>query len=458
MDKKIIEFIAALRKAGIGISIAESIDALQAVEVLGVKDREVFRISLRTTLIKNYEDLHFFDELFPYFFPRSISPLANITQVLTHDEIDMFHSMLEKKSDRSRKTLGNLLSGQNLSSDQLEQIGRIVGLNNIDDMRYHTWMVYRMNRALGMNEIDHAMQYFAELLGRTEPDQARGEKILESLRENLHKIRQQIHQYAGKKISENLNKLKPDKIVNDLINRPFSSLTERDLIQLRHEVHRLATILRTRVALRQRRSKSGHLDAKSTIRKNLSYGGVPFEVKHREKNLKPKLVVICDVSSSMRFCSELMLSLVYALQDQINKTSTFAFIDHIENITISLSVRKPEEAVKNVLNQMSPNYANTDLGNSLKEFSKAYMDKLDKKTTMIIVSDGRNNKNDPRLDIFRMMTQRSRRTIWLNPETPALWGSGDSDMLKYIPYCDDILHINNLTELSQAVDQLLVRG
>jgi uncharacterized protein with von Willebrand factor type A (vWA) domain len=224
---------------------------------------------------------------------------------------------------------------------------------------------------------------------------------------------------------------------------------------LRREVQRLAVVLRTRIALRQKRAKSGQLDAKSTIRANLKHGNVPFEIKHREKSLKPKLVVICDVSTSMRFCSELMLSLIYALQDQINKTSAFAFIDHIEYITPDLSVRQPNEAIRQVLERMPAGYYNTDLGNSLDNFSEDFMDRLDNKTTLIIVGDGRNNYNDPRLEIFQVMSRRSRRTIWLNPEMPALWGTGDSDMLKYIPACDDILHVSNLKELSTAVDQLL---
>ena len=57
---------------------------------------------------------------------------------------------------------------------------------------------------------------------------------------------------------------------------------------------------------------------------------MPIEIKHRDRTLKPKLVVICDISTSMRSVSEMMLSLLYAIQDQISKTHAFAFIDHLE--------------------------------------------------------------------------------------------------------------------------------
>lgn len=456
MERQIIKFITTLRSAGVRISIVESIDALTAVELMGIKDREAFRICLRATLIKDFDDLHLFDEVFPYFFPSNSSAQINITHELTHSEKQILQLALEAQDDRSRRMLERMLTGRRLSLEELDQAGKMVGLYHVDDLRYREWMVLRMKRALGFKDINNTLQQFLEELQVLKVEKERLEQISESLRENQIKIHQQLEMFAGKKISSNLVKTKPEKPAQELLDQSFSSLTDEEMMQLRKEVHRLARILRTRVALRQKRSKSGQLDAKSTIRTNLRHGNVPFIIKHRNRILKPKLVVICDVSSSMRFCSELMLGLVYALQDQVMKTASYAFIDDIEDITADLSIRQPERAVKKVLDRMPAIYANTDLGKSLKNFSDNFMDKIDKKTTLIIVGDGRNNYNDPGLEKFKVMARRSRRTIWLNPETPSLWGSGDSDMLKYVPFCDDVLHVKNLAELSKAVDQLLV--
>jgi hypothetical protein len=38
-----------------------------------------------------------------------------------------------------------------------------------------------------------------------------------------------------------------------------------------------------------------------------------------------------------------------------------------------------------------------------------------------------------------------------------LWGTGDSDMLKYAPLCDVILQVSTLAELTVAVDKLLIQ-
>ena len=68
MEERMIRFVAALRAGGVRISLAESADAFQAVDSLGIQDRDVFRLSLRATLVKDADGLPVFDELFPLFF------------------------------------------------------------------------------------------------------------------------------------------------------------------------------------------------------------------------------------------------------------------------------------------------------------------------------------------------------------------------------------------------------
>jgi uncharacterized protein with von Willebrand factor type A (vWA) domain len=216
----------------------------------------------------------------------------------------------------------------------------------------------------------------------------------------------------------------------------------------------LASALRTRIALRQKRAKAGQLDPKATIRANLKFQGVPMELKHRDRTRKPKLVLLCDISTSMRFCAELMLGFLFALQNQVKKTDAFAYIDHLEPISGDFGGSDPNAAIATVLERMPGGYYNTDLGWSLRDFSSRFMDTLTGSTTLILVGDGRNNHNDPRTDLFSAMTRRAARTIWLNPEPPSLW-RGDSDMPKYAPYCDDVLKVGTLGELAAAVDRLL---
>lgn len=458
MDERIVKFISALRAGGVRVSLAESADAFSAVDKLGIQERDMFRLSLRATLVKDAKDLPTFEELFPLFFDTAQTPpLMDLTRDLTPEEAQMIAQALRQFSEHLRQMLEKLLRGEKLSQEELEQFGQMVGLQNAGDMRYREWMARRIEQALRFRQVQDALQEMSELLAQMGMSKQRLEQLRRLLQSNQQAMREQIQQYAGQRIAENMAERPPDDGIDSLMNRPFNALSDADMDKLRKEVRRLAAALRTRVALRQKRAKTGQLDAKATIRANLKHGSVPIEIRHRDRKLKPKLIVICDVSTSMRHCSELMLSLIHALQDQISKTHAFAFIDHLEYITPDLADRDANKAVAQVLERMPSGYYNTDLGYSLDMLAHDYLDTLDRHTTFIVVGDGRNNYNDPKLDIFRELARRSNRMIWLNPEAPMLWGTGDSDMLQYAPLCNVILQVNTLAELTAAVDKLLIQ-
>jgi uncharacterized protein len=457
MEERIVKFIAALRSGGVRVSLAESADAFRAVDSLGIQERDAFRLSLRATLVKEAADLGTFEELFPLFFDGTDAPpLMNLTEDLSEEEAAMLAEALRQFGDRLREMLERLLRGEQLSKEELEQLGQMVGLNQADDLRYREWMARRMQRALQFDEVRKAMDEISKLMAQMGMNKQRMEQMRQLIQANMQGLEEQLRQFAGQKIAQNMSEQRPEDALDGLMDRPFNALSDDDMHKLRKEVRKLAALLRSRVALRQKRAKTGQLDAKATIRANLRHGSVPFDIKHRDRKVKPKLVVICDISTSMRYCSELMLSLVYELQDLVTKTHAFAFIDHLEYITPDLQGRDANEAIGQVLVRMPPGYYSTDMGSGLQNFADDHLDTIDSRTTLIVVGDGRNNYNDPRLDIFGMMARRARRTLWLNPETPMMWGSGDSDMLEYAPICDTILQVSTLAELTAAVDRMLV--
>jgi uncharacterized protein with von Willebrand factor type A (vWA) domain len=456
MEERIAQFIAALRASGVRVSLAESADAFLAVDQMGVQDRDAFRLSLRASLVKDAKHIPTFEELFPLFFDNpGAPPLLNLSEDLTPDEANKLAQALRQFNQFLRQMLDRLLRGEPLTQEELDRLARITGLNQADDLRYREWMARRMERALQFEAVREAMEELLQTLAQMGAQHERLEQMRQQMLANQQALREQLHNFAGRRIAENISQQPPDDSIEALLERPFGSLSDRDMDRLRKEVKRLAAALRSRVALRQKRAKSGQLDPKATIRANLKHGSVPIEIKHRNRRLKPKLVVICDISTSMRYVSELMLHLIYAMQDQISKTHAFVFIDHLEYISPDFEAKEPREAVNQVLLRMPPGYYSTDLGYSLENFAQDFMDTVDSRTTFIMVGDGRNNFNDPRIDLFRALTRRSHRTLWLNPEAPTQWGTGDSDMLQYAPYCDTVLRVTTLAELAAAVDRLL---
>src|SRR6266496_1710594 len=456
MESRILQLIAALRASGVRVSLAESAEAFSAVDLMGIQHREHFRLSLRSTLIKDVRDLPVFDKLFPLFFGSGEPPMmgGNPTDDMTPEEAQMFADALHQFAESLRQQMERLMNGEQLSREELEALGRMVGLNQMDDLRYQEWMAQRMMRALEFPEVRQALRELMEQLQQMGMSKERLEQIREQIRQNLQGLEQQIKQFAGERIAGNLSEQPPSEGVDNLMNRPFQALSDADKKILQREVKRLAAALRTRIALRQKRAKTGQLDPKTTIRANLKHHGVPMEIHYRDKVRKPRIVIICDISTSMRFCSEVMLSFLFALQGQVSKTHAFAFIDHLEYISEDFNGSNADEAIASVLWRMPSGHYNTDLGWSLNNFNEEYMSTLNGQTTLLVLGDGRNNYNDPRLDIFSTMSRRASRTIWLNPEPPYLW-HGDSDMPKYAPLCNNVLKVSNLRELTEAVDSLL---
>lgn len=456
MESRILQLISALRANGVRVSLAESAEAFSAVDLMGIQDRESFRLSLRATLIKDVKDLSTFDKLFPLFFGSGTPPEmgGNPSDNLTPEEIQMLAEALKNFAEKLRQRMERLMNGEPLSKSELEALGQLVGLNQADNLQYQNWMSQRMMRAMAFPEVQKAMKELVEQLAEMGMNRERIEHLREMIQQNMQGMQQQIQQFAGERIAENMSERPRGENIENLMNRPFQALSDADKKILQREVKRLAAALRTRIALRQKRMKTGQMDPKATIRANLKYHGVPMEIKHRDKIRKPKIVVICDVSTSMRFCSELMLSFLFALQGQVRKTHAFAFIDHLESISEDFTSTNADEAIQSVLWRMPSGHYNTDLGWSLNDFQKEHMDTLNSGTTLLIVGDGRNNYNDPRIDVFSAMARRATRTIWLNPEPDYMW-NGDSDMKKYAPLCNNVLKVGNLRELANAVDELM---
>ncbi len=456
MEQRIIDFIAGLRAAGVRISIAESADAFRAVEALGVQDRERFRVALRATLVKEGPDLPIFEQLFPLFFSSDAPPpMGSAAEELGPEELERLAEAIRQFSGRLRELLQRLLNGEPLTGEELDQLGELVGLRHADHPALTDWMAQRMQRALGMPQVQGALHELMQLLNQMGMNRQTLEQLQQLVQGNMDAMEQQIQRFAGANIARQMAEAGRPEAGSDLLNRPFRSLTDAEAAELRQQVRRMAALLRSRLALRQRRGKTGILDAKATLRANQRYGGVPVELRFRRRRLKPKLALICDVSTSMRHCAQFMLTLIYELQDLVGRARSFAFIGDMDEISPAFEELPVQQAVEQVLVQLPPGYYSTDLGASLATFDQRFMDAVDHRTTVIFLGDGRNNYNDPRLDLVQQIQRRAKRVIWLNPEPPAMWGSGDSDMPKYIPVVDRVFEVGNLAQLIHAVDRLL---
>jgi uncharacterized protein with von Willebrand factor type A (vWA) domain len=459
MEDRITKFIAALRAAGVRVSVAESQDAWLAIQQLGIKDRDLFRRGLRTTLVKDADSFSTFEELFPQYFGSNAPPLMNPQTSLSPEDQARLQQALNELAQDLQQLLDWLLNGQGPTQEELDELAEQAGMDQPGQLSPYQTQRYtrRMQRLLGWDQLQELLEQLWEALAEAGMDPDTIEQLKEQVAENQARLEQQLGEYAGQRIQDDMiEQAQQQKPLQDLMERSFGSLSSSEMEILREQVRRLAARLRSRAALRQKRGKQGKLDPKATIRANLRYSGVPFEMRYKQRRLKPKLVVILDVSTSMRPVAEFFLRMLYELQDQIQKTRSFAFIDHLEDVTPDMTTPEIDQAVYVVLTRLPSGYYNTDLGASLRQFEAGFMDTVDSRTTVIVLGDGRNNYNDPGLDAFSRISRRARKLIWMNPEYAAQWGTGDSDMLAYAPLCSELYPVRNLAQLAEAVDRILM--
>ena len=198
--------------------------------------------------------------------------------------------------------------------------------------------------------------------------------------------------------------------------------------------------------------------AQAPVRHAARHQGIPIQIRYRKKPpRKGRIVVLCDVSGSVWSSARFMLNMLYALQDCFDRVRSFVFIDAPVEVTHLFDDHAIDHAIDGVLKEPAIHFgASTDYGRTLRRFAAGHMDAVTKKTTVIVIGDGRSNYGNPEGRILERIRDRSRRLIWLNPETEIFWHSGDSEMRTYAPLCNEVRPCQNLRQLSAFIESLVL--
>ena len=475
MERRITEFIAGLRAAGVRVSLAESADAMRAIEQAGIADKNFFRMALQATLIKEQGDSETFQELFPLYFSSDAPPPMQSPGggQLSEDAQRQLEQMLEEmlatlSPEQLADLFRSMITGQPMSNQQIREMLSQISPPHMTDLRYQQWMARQAMRELQFSKLNQLLRELIAKLREAGMSDADIAAIMQAAQSNQQALADQIGQQVSRQMAEmaqGQGTTPPRRRgESELLDQPLENLDETDAHAMRAVVNRLAARLRSRMALRQRRGKTGTLDAKATIRTNQRFGGVPVYVRHRTRHLKPKLLILCDRSASTQHVMSFMLLMIYSLHDQVSRTRSFAFIDHLHDMSIYFAESRPEQAIAQVFENIRPTRSySTDLGTSLGEFTRDHLGLVDSRTTVIVLGDGRNNENDPNLAAFDEIRRRARKVIWFATEERSMWGVYDpgslsSDIYKYAPMCAAMHEVTTLRQLAEAIDQLFGRA
>ena len=436
MQRTLENFLRALRAVDVRVSPAEAIDAHRAAQTVGYADRTLFRDALCVTLAKTEAEVARFETCFDTFFRR-----------------DEFH-LPPPPRDEPPPNLGEgagdlgqmLLDGDVAGLEQaMELAGEAAGAADIRLSSQRNLVTRRVLNEMGLVELDRLI---AEA-------QARGDT---ALAERLAQGRAALFDEAGRYVarqhdlyaSESGRRMREELLAEEKLN----AIDPEEMATMQALVRRMAKKLASQYSRQQHRAKRGQLDVRKTLRRSMPHGGVPFDIVWKTKKIeRPKIVAICDVSGSVAAAAQFLLLFLYSLNEVVERMDGYAFSDRLVPVGDLLDDEEAPVAIAAVLKRIG--MRSTDYGMALQDFCDLHLSKLDRRTTVIILGDGRTNYVDPRVDLMRQINERARAVIWLNPEPETFWSRGDSEMERYRRFCHVVKTCNTLKDLERIIDDLL---
>jgi hypothetical protein len=468
MDDKIVEFTALLRANGLRVSMSEHLDAFHALVELGIGDRQAFKDGLRATMVKRSIDVPVYDELFDLFFSglgeairQGANALMDSMQLSEQD----FQSLMDQ--------LAEILAGLDVDLSELAEAllrndtGRLEKLlraaaeqanaQSIERSYQEGRFSHSTAQSLGLGGLAEELDRLKHQLGRADLPPELAERLQQFIDQRLRDLREMIRRTVRIELEKRDQSQRERTRLSTLAEKSFYYLSEDELRRMREAVTKLAQRLKNVVSIRRKRGKRGKFDVSDTLRKNLQYGGVPFRIQFdRRIRDKPQVLVLCDVSDSVRNVSRFMLQFVYSLQDLYSRVRSFIFVSEIGETTQLFDEHDTQQAIELALTGTVINvFAHSDFGRAFRTFHRDYLGAVNNRTTVIVLGDARNNYNLPHEWVLRDVQARAKQLIWLNPESRLTWGFGDSEMDRYLPFCDLVEECRNLNQLYRVIDRLV---
>ena len=446
-----IDFVEALRAAGLPVSLAEDLDAAVAVTSLGWSDREVMRSAYAATLVKQQRHRASFDDIFDLFYPALLGDGVRGERDGDQTGPGDNAAALEDLRDRLVAVMaqGDGDQAQLLASEAVGRFGAMPGRGP----GLSGWSSYQAMRRVDPDGL--VERVLAALQADALDHHARAQVV-----ERVRGFRRLAEAEARRRIAEE----KGAEQVARTTLRPgiekldFTSIRRDDLAEMRRQVQPLARRLASRLTKERHARRGRSLDFRRTVRASMSTGGVPIGTVHKARRPhRSELVVLCDVSGSVANFAQFTLLLVFALREQFTQVRAFTFVDTIHEVTDHFV---PGADVAEVMTELAASvrhaalWGRTDYGRAFTAFNAAHRDALGPRSTLLVLGDARSNYSDLAVGQLRLMTDAARQAWWLNPEHARHWGSGDSAARQYGELVS-MVECRNLVQLGEFVHDLV---
>ena len=470
------DFIAELRAAGIPVSMSEHVDAARAVQVIDISDRSLVKSSLGATLVKDGDHMPVFSTAFEVFFSnRSFESVADLMDGV---EAESPEGAAGASGPGDARGEGGGASSSMSANELADLLYRALREGNRADLRRAaaeavtryagvepgrpvggTYYLYRTLRNLELDALERRLSE-AGLA-----DQPTSDALAQRLsRDEAHARIEQLKAEIEREIRERLVEDRGAEALAKSVRKPLPEdidvmhANRDEMAQLERALRPLSRKLAVRLARRRRRRRRGPVDLRHTVRRSLSTGGVPIDLRFKPpRPAKPEIIVIADVSGSVASFARFTLHLVHAISSQFSKVRSFVFVDGLDEVSrLFEGVDDPAEAVARI-NAEADVVAfdgHSDYGRAFLTFHERFADQLTKRSTILILGDARNNYHQAHAEVLADLKYRAKAVYWLNPEPTSYWNSGDSIVNQYAPYCERVVECRTLRQLEAFVGDL----
>jgi uncharacterized protein with von Willebrand factor type A (vWA) domain len=466
VEARLVEFARLLRASGVRASPAEVTEAARAAALVGVGERAAFRAALRATLVKKAPDVPIFEQLFDLYFSalgraleavdRALLEEIERSRLLEGDDLEAAREAISEALPRLSPLARAALRGDRGTLARLFQAAALqLDFSGLVMAAQVSFYARRLLSAAGGGTLAHDRADLDVAL-RTAGLTPRGLDLVTSrVADALEAIEEAARRWV--ELEARARGIGRRRAGTPLAATPIS---QADRERVETAVRRLAQRIKARLQRRERSRRRGSLNVRRTLRKNMGLGGLPATlVFRRRQRERPDVVVLCDVSDSVRNVSRLMLLFLYTLQEIFHRVRSFVFVSEVGEVTQVFrgerdAARAADLATAGRVVSLA---GNSNYGRALKQFFERHMGAVGRRTTVILIGDGRTNYFPPQAWVLRELRRKARRVLWICSEERWAWGSGDSEMPAYAREVDRVATVTTLADLEAVADHLVPR-
>ena len=245
----------------------------------------------------------------------------------------------------------------------------------------------------------------------------------------------------------------------------FEQMSTAEMAQAKSMLARLKLPVKPLISRRTAAASIGRrLDRPATLRSAIRQGGDLKALRMRKSCIRwPDLVILCDISGSMRQYSRMVLHFAHAVANQKGagwaKVYSFTFGTRLTNISRQLQTKDVDAALASAGTQAKDWDGGTRIAACLHAFNRDWSRRvLGQGALVLLITDGLETDQGADLSCeMQRLRLSARRLIWLNPllrwDKFEVKASGIKAMLPYVDSFRPAHSIASLQELAKIISE-----